>query len=188
MCLAIDTGNSLNLRLKYRLFDVFYLDTDRILLNMISKNAILASQDAWADNIIEIGAMWQSGADYRSFTRQFVEAQYAYGHDGVTVQFKPTKASIQPFRSSLAGALSYFIGGDSGFPEDTGFALMPWVKIRFDNHAFYCGENIATVMGRYVFADASQSETVVDYTFGYIQGNDGALRIFLHHSSLPFRA
>tara|TARA_B100001989_G_C24539321_1_gene466556 strand:- start:1489 stop:2013 length:525 start_codon:yes stop_codon:yes gene_type:complete len=154
--------------------------------DMISRDAILAAQNIWAERIIEIGMLWQSGSDYRSFTRRFIETHYAYGHEGVTVQFKPTKARIQPFRSSLAGALSYFVGGNSDFPEDKGFALMPWKKIHFDNHAFYCNENIATVMGRYFFVDATQSETTVEYTFGYIMGQDGALRIFLHHSSLPF--
>ena len=50
--------------------------------------------------------------------------------------FKPTLAyGANAFRSTKKGALSYFIGGDPDFAEDTGFALKRWVKVRYDNNA-----------------------------------------------------
>ncbi len=40
-------------------------------------------------------------------------------------------------------------------------------------------------MGNYFFTDAEGSEVKVEYTFGYVQDEVGALRINLHHSSIP---
>ena len=44
-------------------------------------------------------------------------------------------------------------------------------------------------MGSYVFTNATDASTVkVEYTFGYKKNDDGKLRIFLHHSSVPYVA
>jgi len=42
-------------------------------------------------------------------------------------------------------------------------------------------------MGNYYFTSADTGDkTKVEYTFGYKRNADGKLRIFLHHSSVPF--
>ena len=42
-------------------------------------------------------------------------------------------------------------------------------------------------MGTYYFTSADDgSESKVEYTFGYKKNADGKVRIFLHHSSLPY--
>ena len=42
-------------------------------------------------------------------------------------------------------------------------------------------------MGNYYFTSAADgSKTKVEYTFGYKKNSDGEVRIFLHHSSVPF--
>jgi len=44
-------------------------------------------------------------------------------------------------------------------------------------------------MGAYTFTDATSGDEVkVEYTFGYKRCDDGKVRIFLHHSSVPFKA
>eukprot|EP00438_Fugacium_kawagutii_P025856 Skav231411 [mRNA] locus=scaffold4039:104829:105053:- [translate_table: standard] len=44
-------------------------------------------------------------------------------------------------------------------------------------------------MGNYYFTSAADgSKTKVEYTFGYKKCQDGKVRIFLHHSSVPFNA
>ena len=43
-------------------------------------------------------------------------------------------------------------------------------------------------MGNYFFTDQRGVETKVEYTFGYIQDEEGRLRIQLHHSSIPASA
>jgi len=82
--------------------------------------------------------------------------------------------------------LSYFIGGNAEYPEDKGFALQPWTKVRFENATLLLEENRALAMGNYFFTDLNGDETKVEYTFGYVKGEDGSLNIDVHHSSLPF--
>lgn len=68
--------------------------------------------------------------------------------------FKPTKASEITFRTSHEAALSYFIGGNSNFKEDKGFAITPWTKVEFKNAAILCENNgRALAMGNYWFTD-----------------------------------
>merc|ERR1719238_1752558 len=44
-------------------------------------------------------------------------------------------------------------------------------------------------MGDYVFTDATSGDEVrVEYTFGYKRNDDGKVRIYLHHSSVPYAA
>merc|ERR1719253_184539 len=43
-------------------------------------------------------------------------------------------------------------------------------------------------MGNYYFTDTSEKETKVEYTFGYWRDETGAIRIVLHHSSLPYNS
>ena len=43
----------------------------------------------------------------------------------------------------------------------------------------------AQAMGNYFFTDPDGNEVKVEYTFGYVQDEAGALRINLHHSSMP---
>ena len=45
----------------------------------------------------------------------------------------------------------------------------------------------AQAMGEYFFTNAKDgSVSKVEYTFGYKRTSDGAVRIYLHHSSLPW--
>ncbi|MEC8881884.1 MAG: hypothetical protein VX737_01205 [Pseudomonadota bacterium] len=143
-------------------------------------------QKDWADTVIKLGRLWQKGKPYKEEASQFVSRFYAYDTDHVQVLFKPTRASLQPFRMTHKGALSYFVGGDLDFPEDRGFALMLWDEIEFHNQGYYKNYNMATVMGHYDFINAEKNIISVEYTFGYIRTNKGELKIFLHHSSLPY--
>jgi hypothetical protein len=44
-------------------------------------------------------------------------------------------------------------------------------------------------MGTYDFTCATSGDvSTVEYTFGYTRCDDGKVRIFLHHSSVPFVA
>ena len=43
-------------------------------------------------------------------------------------------------------------------------------------------------MGSYDFTDATSGDVVtVEYTFGYKRCADGKPRIYLHHSSVPYK-
>jgi len=96
-------------------------------------------------------------------------------------------ASVEPFRPDLEGTLSYFVAGNSKYPEDKGFALKPWTKVRFDNHKIKIFGNKAIAMGHYYFTDKKTGqETKVEYTKGYVKMKDGRVLLFLQDSLLPY--
>ncbi len=148
----------------------------------MTENEILAAQQTWGDGVVHIGAAsdWQT-AHERATT--FVKQMYMT--DG-TLLFAPTKASQQQFRPTLKSAVSYFVGQDAAYPEDKGFALEPWVNVRFENAGIQIDAGgVGFAMGNYFFQTADGVETKVEYTFGYKRFKDG-LKIILHHSALPF--
>jgi hypothetical protein len=109
------------------------------------------------------------------------------------VLFKPTKAVEERFRPSGESAMSYFVGDanvQGGISEDGGFAInggRGWSDVVFSNHQVDLNGNTAIAMGTYDFTDATDgSKTTVEYTFGYKKNADGKVRIFLHHSSVPY--
>jgi hypothetical protein len=148
--------------------------------------AILDAQQAWAEGIITIGKAYTAHEDYRALAEAHIKTHYAYHEPDASVLFKPTRASQKPFRPTFEGALSYFIGGNTHFPEDRGFALQPWRSVRFDNHAVVAYGNLIVAMGEYYFEDYHAQTTQAEYTLGCLTDQNHALKIVLHHSSLPF--
>ena len=66
--------------------------------------------------------------------------------------------------------------------------VSPCSDVVFDNHQIDLNGNVAIAMGNYYFTSAADgSKTKVEYTFGYKKNQDGKVRIFLHHSSVPFK-
>ncbi|NDB65988.1 MAG: phosphoribosyl-AMP cyclohydrolase, partial [Euryarchaeota archaeon] len=108
-----------------------------------------------------------------------------YAYESGTVLFKPTLASLEQFRQTPDAALSYFSASNGACAEDQGFAIKGWTKVRFENSGVILDTKNALAMGNYFFTGPDGSETKVEYTFGYILGDDGRLRIQLHHSSMP---
>lgn len=155
----------------------------------ITEAEVNAAQQAWCDALVNIGKVHSTGGDYRSVADQAISKLYDY--DGGRVFFKPTLAhGPNTFRPTKAGALSYFIGGNAAFPEDTGFALKPWTEVTYDNNAAENGiqihGNIAITMGNVYLTDAEGNHVTVDKTFVFRRCPDGQLRLIVHKSSLPF--
>jgi len=150
----------------------------------ITEDDIRAAQKMWGDAVVTIGA---SGADAPKVAEAAAKAAYAF--ELGPILFKPTLAAEQPFRPDLEGTLSYFVSGNPDYPEDGGFAIKPWTKVRFDNHNIKIFGNKAIAMGHYYFtAKATGKETKVEYTKGYVKMDDGRVLIFLQDSSLPYSA
>lgn len=151
---------------------------------MITKDQIHKAQKKWGDGIVKIGSLMNDEQACIKFTNSFLNSIYDFKNSDVL--FKPTKVNKEQFRPKIEMALSYFLGGKNSFcSEDEGFALKPWVEVKFENFGFIIEENRALVMGNYFFTDTTGSTLKVEYTFGYKLSND-KLVIDLHHSSLPF--
>ena len=151
---------------------------------MITKSQIHESQRKWGDGIVKIGALKDNQSECLEFTKSFLNSLYDFENNDVL--FKPTKAAEEQFRPNFQMALSYFLGGSNSFcSEDEGFAMKPWVDVKFENSGFIIENERAIAMGNYFFTDSSGAVVKVEYTFGYKLRN-GSLVIDLHHSSLPF--
>merc|ERR1712190_204044 len=134
----------------------------------VTKEDVIAVQNAWASAIKRISQVYQNNGDYVKTAADAAGELYAYGK--YNVLFKPTKAAEYQFRPTPTEAMSYFVGGkvvENGFAEDGGFAING---------------------GNYYFTCATTGEkSKVEYTFGYQRCDDGKVRIFLHHSSVPYK-
>jgi len=150
---------------------------------MLDVRDVEKAQKAWGDGIVAIAAAHSTGGDFVGIATNHVNTLYAYQMGPVL--FKPTLAAVDQFRPTFETALSYFVASNGACPEDKGFAIKGWTNVRFDNSDVIIDGNTALAMGNYFFTDPDGSEVKVEYTFGYIQDDDGDLRIQLHHSSMP---
>ena len=151
---------------------------------MITKSQIHEAQKKWGNGIVKIGTLKDNESECLEFTKSFLNSLYDFNNNDVL--FKPTKASEEQFRPNFQMALSYFLGGSQSYcSEDEGFAMKPWLDVKFVNSGFIIENERAIAMGNYFFTDSSGAVVKVEYTFGYKLRN-GSLVIDLHHSSLPF--
>jgi hypothetical protein len=153
---------------------------------MITKEEVLSEQKKWSDGLLNIGILFSESADYKQVAANYLSELYGF-HLG-KVFFKPTLASIQQFRITKEAALSYFIGGNSNFNEDSGFALLEWKAVRFENIGIKIEGNIAIAMGNYFFQKEDKSEVKVEYTFVYKKDDSGKLYIIVHDSHFPYNS
>lgn len=153
----------------------------------ITEAEVVAAQKAWCQALIDINAAYEKGgqAAAKDLAGKVIDA--AYGYQMGAVLFKPTLAAPpQTFRTTRDGALSYFVGGDSKFPKDTGFALKGWKQCEAQNAAVFISGDSASSMGNVKMTDKAGKVTTVDKTWKYVKDDAGKLRIVLHHSSLPY--
>ncbi len=151
----------------------------------ITEAEVIASQKAWGVGVIGIGVAHANGGDYVEAAKKHIEK--FYGYDMGKVLFKPTLAAEKQFRNTFDGALSYFVGGNETYPEDTGFALKQWKNVRWENAGILnSGSNMAVAMGNYYFSDQEGEETKVEYTFCYRKDENGDIKIVAHKSAIPY--
>ncbi len=155
----------------------------------ITETEVLAAQRAWGDALVAISTAHerQGSVAARRLAGEVIDG--AYGYQFGPVLFKPTLTEApQTFRTTRAGALAYFVGGDPSFPKDTGFALKAWRKVDVNNAAIFIAGDVATSMGNVSITDKDGKVTTVEKTWKFLKDDSGKLRIVVHHSSLPYRA
>jgi len=157
----------------------------------VTEAEVLEVQKKWAAAIVSISKTHEDKGDFVKAAGEAAGELYCYGH--CDVLFKPTKAAEYQFRPTAGEAMSYFIGGanwDGGYDEDGGFAInggKRWSKCVYENHQVVIKDGTGIAMGNYYFTCATTGDvSKVEYTFGYQRCDDGKVRIFLHHSSVPY--
>jgi hypothetical protein len=153
----------------------------------VTEPEVLAAQLGWCKALVDIAATGAKSGQpaAKALAAQVIDA--AYGYQMGAVLFKPTlTVNPQTFRTTRAGALAYFVGGDAAFPKDTGFALKGWTKCEVDNAAIFITGDSATTMGKVNITGKDGKVTTVDKTWGFVKDDAGKLRIVVHHSSLEY--
>ncbi len=153
----------------------------------ITQAEVLAAQNGWCKALLDIGAANASGgqAAAKALAEKVIDT--AYGYQMGPVLFKPTlTVAPQTFRTTKAGALAYFVGGDAAFPKDDGFALKGWTRCEVSNSAIFIAGDSASTQGNVSFTGKDGKVTTVDKTWSYVKDDAGRLRIVVHHSSLPY--
>lgn len=153
----------------------------------ISPTEVQAAQQAWCKALVDISKTHATSGQpaAKALAEKVIDS--AYGYQMGAVLFKPTlTVNPQTFRTTRAGALAYFVGGDAAYPKDTGFALKGWTQCEVSNAGIFITGNSATSMGKVSFTGKDGKVTTVDKTWGYVRDDAGKLRITLHHSSLEY--
>lgn len=148
---------------------------------MIQEEAVLKAQQSWRDYVLSFGSLKGDREALEKQAREFYQTLYKNDE----LSFKPTRAAKIPFRNDEAGFKSYFIAGNSAYPEDSGFVLNGFRDIRFKNSAVIIKDHFAVASGVYTFHLNDGGTWPVEYTFVYEEDEDG-LKIVAHHSSAPF--
>ena len=153
----------------------------------ITETDLTKARTAWGNGLIEISKAYdESGIEgARAIAGDLLDA--LYGFELGPILFKPTlSGGAQTFRTERAGTLSYFIGDNSAFPQDTGFGLKSWREVTSETSSFFIEGDVAMWMGWVTFTSKNGDVVKVDKSFGYRRAEDGSLKLVLHHSSLPY--
>jgi hypothetical protein len=160
-----------------------------IVNHAISEAEVLVAQQSWCKALVDISETHTKNGQPAAKALAEKVLDSAYGYQLGAVLFKPTlTTNPQTFRTTRAGALSYFVGGDAAFPKDTGFALKGWKKCEIDNAAIFIAGDSATTMGKVHFTGKDDKITSVDKTWQFVKDDASKLRIVVHHSSLEYSA
>ena len=155
----------------------------------IKETELVKARTAWGDGLVAISKAYDDRGieEARNLASDLLDR--LYGFEFGPILFKPTlSGGAQTFRTDRDGTLSYFIGHNPAFPQDTGFGLKSWRDVQFETSAVFFEGDVAMWMGWVTFTDRTGDAVKVDKSFGYKRAADGSVKLVLHHSSLPYSA
>ena len=165
--------------------------------NQITRDEVIDAQAAWSQALVDISQTYKNDGFDAAETLAGDVIDGAYDYQDGPVAFKPTWAyGDTTFRTDRAGAISYFVGGNDDY-DDLGFAIgnkpdsttgerQPWADAWTENAVIRLDGDTATSMGWLYTEDEAGNVGYVDKTWTYQKGEDGAVRIVVHHSSTPY--
>ena len=153
----------------------------------IDENELALARAAWGDGLVAISTAFDDRGIEGTRDLAGTVLDRLYGFEFGPILFKPTlSGGAQTFRTDRDGTLSYFIGHNPSFPQDSGFGLKSWRDVRSETSATIIDGDTAMWMGWVTFTDRNHGVVKVDKSFGYRRAADGSLKLVLHHSSLPY--
>jgi hypothetical protein len=123
---------------------------------------------AWGDSLIKISKTFETEGIERAISVASDMIDKLYFFDFGEVLFKPTlSGGSQTFRPTKVGALSYFVGHNSSYPNDNGFGIKFWREVSSETSATFIDDTVAMWMGWVTFTDREGQVTKVDKSWGY---------------------
>ena len=155
----------------------------------INENDLANARSAWGESMIEISQAYEKKGIEQATVVANKMLDNLYGFEFGAVLFKPTlSGGNQTFRSDKEGALSYFVGNNPKYPQDSGFGIKDWLEVKSETSSVLIDQNIAMWMGWVTFINKEGTSIKVDKSWGYKKNENSNLKIVLHHSSLPYKA
>ena len=153
----------------------------------INEEQLLQARVAWGNGMITISKAYDESGITRARVIANSFLDNFYGFDLGLVLFKPTlSGGSQTFRPTKEGALSYFVGHDPKYPSDNGFGIQSWHEVKSETCATFFDGDVAMWMGWVTLIGRDGHTVTVDKSWGYKKLRNEALKIILHHSSLPY--
>ena len=155
----------------------------------ITEKELAEARINWGKGLIDISSTYDHDSINKVNSLASGILDNLYGFEFGPILFKPTlSGGIQTFRTDKEGTLSYFIGQNSKYSLDTGFALKSWRESNSETSSVFVENDIAMWMGWVSLTNKDGDVVKVDKSWGYKRNKDGILKIVLHHSSLPYQA
>ncbi len=162
-----------------------FLSVQTVSAQSITEETVHQAQKTWIQALVSISQTHAEGGDAAARASEVLRTYYDFV-DG-SVLFKPTLTfGEQTHRTTYEGALAYFVGGNSNFPNDDGFALTNYVDGTVEMAGVVIIDNVAIAQSNITLITYDGSSVTVNKTFAYRLDDSGNLRIITHHSSLPF--
>jgi hypothetical protein len=155
---------------------------------VITEDEVGNMSTAWGDTLINISKTYEGeGFDAaKNFTEKAIDKFFCY-HLGIPVGLKPSRSiAPQTFRTTPEAALAYYVGNNSDYPNDTGFALRGWVKVENYPATILLLGRIALSMGTELLTNKDGNVTLVDKTWGLLKEDNGNICIMIQHGSVPY--
>ena len=164
--------------------------------NNITRREVREAWRGWTQALVDISQTYKNEGFEAAEELAGAVIDGAYAYQLGAVAFKPTWASGDTsFRTDREGAISYFVGGNDDY-DDLGYAIgnvpnkqgkrSPWADAWTENAVIRIDGDTATSMGWMYTEDEKGNVGYVDKTWTYQKGDDGVLRIVVHHSSKPY--
>ncbi len=151
-------------------------------LDPITKAEIIAFQRAYGVSFNGISNAIEDETYYELKAKEHIDEFYNFTEG--KVMFKIGHDDEQSFRYSEAGLLSYLIGKNKEYPEDTGMAKENWRKIDWKNFGTIMERDMAIAIGR-VTMENEKDLVVQNYTMVLKRNKEGEIKLISHKISIP---
>ena len=114
----------------------------------ITETELAKARAAWGNGLVAISTAYDDDGIEAARAVAYDLLDELYGFEFGPILFKPTlSGGAQTFRTDKQGTLSYFIGHNPDYPQDTGFGLKSWRKVTSETSSLFIEGDVAMWMG-----------------------------------------